>query len=400
MKKLALTVTAQSPLAIGRRKPGGSVSEAEQYIPGSVLRGAIASHLITFAAPDVPNGQTDDFHALFTGANPVIFQNAYPAVAQVNENELKVATTPVRVVPATAVTAKASPGFLSTTDNSGVFDTLIDRYCAELVHYPYEPTPPDVIEGNDQVEAFSGFYSHENQRYYTHPVSTRFLTRVGINRRRAVAEEQILYSAEVLSESFLKNVRVHPPEWEPVVFTGNILVPDDGLGDLLMAFINRRTQGLRIGSSRSRGLGKVQLEAQDISAELETSDLKTRIDQFNSKLTERRKLWSILGEDTTGKEEGSKPESNPNFFTIDLQSDTILTERWRRTTVLSPEMLKAVPDAPADDTLKLCAAYSSYDYRSGWNSAWGLMKASTWIGGTSSSAAMSPTSLGAANTSS
>ena len=42
MKQLALTVTAQSPLAIGRRKPGGSVSEAEQYIPGSVLRGAIA----------------------------------------------------------------------------------------------------------------------------------------------------------------------------------------------------------------------------------------------------------------------------------------------------------------------------------------------------------------------
>jgi CRISPR-associated protein Csx10 len=27
-----------------------------------------------------------------------------------------------------------------------------------------------------------------------------------------------------------------------------------------------------------------------------------------------------------------------------------------------------------DDTLQLHTAYTSYDYRSGWNSAWGLMK--------------------------
>lgn len=28
----------------------------------------------------------------------------------------------------------------------------------------------------------------------------------------------------------------------------------------------------------------------------------------------------------------------------------------------------------ADESLQLHTAYSSYDYRSGWNSAWGLMK--------------------------
>lgn len=37
MKRVELTITALSALAIGRRKPG-SVNEAEGYIPGSVIR--------------------------------------------------------------------------------------------------------------------------------------------------------------------------------------------------------------------------------------------------------------------------------------------------------------------------------------------------------------------------
>lgn len=38
METIQLTLTAQSPLAIGRQKPGGSISEAQDYIPGSVSR--------------------------------------------------------------------------------------------------------------------------------------------------------------------------------------------------------------------------------------------------------------------------------------------------------------------------------------------------------------------------
>ena len=65
------------------------------------------------------------------------------------------------------------------------------------------------------------------------------------------------------------------------------------------------------------------------------------------------------------------------YFTLDLQSDAILTENWRRTMVISAEMLSqfAHIDPPINDSiLKLEMAYSSYDYRSGWNAAWGLCK--------------------------
>lgn len=364
MKKLRLTVTAQSPLAIGRKKPGGSVSEVETYIPGSVLRGAIASHIIAFAAPASPTQNDDDsFHALFTGSQPVIFQNAYPAIAQINQNRLRSVASPVQVIPATAVTSKTDPGFTSS-GNNGVFDTLIDRFCAEQVGYPYEPTPLDAKAGNDQVEAFSGFYSREGDRHYAHPSSSRFLTRVGISRRRAVAADQILYSIEVLNESFLTDSRAQPPVWEPVTFTGEIVVPDDELADLLLAFVNGRSQNLRVGSSRSRGLGKISLKASEVSL---ASDLPERIQQFNEALKARRDRWSVL-------QENAPTFEGHTFFTIDLHSDAILTDRWRSTTVLSPEMLQAAPNAPADGSLQLHAAYSSYDYRSGWNSAWGLMK--------------------------
>jgi len=48
MKKIKLTITALSPLAIATRKPG-SITEAEDYIPGSVIRGAIASQILQLA---------------------------------------------------------------------------------------------------------------------------------------------------------------------------------------------------------------------------------------------------------------------------------------------------------------------------------------------------------------
>jgi CRISPR-associated protein Csx10 len=41
--------------------------------------------------------------------------------------------------------------------------------------------------------------------------------------------------------------------------------------------------------------------------------------------------------------------------------------------VISPEMLRQFAKIQ-DNSLTLHTSYSSYDYRSGWNSAWGLRK--------------------------
>lgn len=71
MKRIELTITALSPLAIGRQKPGGSINEVEQYIPGSVLRGAIAKHILHHAGMELENlaANGGDFAQLFLADN-------------------------------------------------------------------------------------------------------------------------------------------------------------------------------------------------------------------------------------------------------------------------------------------------------------------------------------------
>jgi len=365
MTQLTLTITAHSPLAIGRQKPGGSVSEVEHYIPGTVVRGAIASYILSLEGTQAIE-PGDDFDRLFTGEQPAVFRNAYPAIAQITSEELQAVERPIRVIPATAVSSKTEAGFITASaSNSGVFDTLIDRFCAEQVGYPYDPTVGREESSDDPVEPYSGFCSREGDHYYNHTVSTRFLTRVGINRRRAVAEDQLLYSIEVLNEAFLTNTKAEDSVWEPVVFRGEIVVPDETLADPLASFINSRLHQLRLGGSGSRGLGHVTLDAKVGAVEL---DMEKRIDDFNQMLGKRWDLWASF-------RSPAHPEwRSRTFFTLDLQADAILTDQWRRTMVISPQMLKCIPGAPQDDSLQLHTAFSSYGYRSGWNAAWGLMK--------------------------
>ena len=241
MKCIELTITALSPLAIGKQKPGGSVSEAEQFIPGTVIRGAIASQILQQSPEQNADfTQTEnDFQSLFLSDKSATFQNAYPATAKSGES-FEIVAEQVKILPATALSSKTNPGFKSK--GHGVFDTLIDRFCADQYNHPYDPNCPT---DGERVEPFSGFYSQNNHKYRTHSVSTRFLTRVGINRRRATSEDDILYSIEVLNESFLK--KSQPPIWESVVYRSYVFIPDDSLTTKFINFINNNPDRFRIG---------------------------------------------------------------------------------------------------------------------------------------------------------
>lgn len=374
MQRIKLDITALSPLAIATQKPG-SVSEAEDYIPGSVIRGAFASQILQLSAIKsadlAKNG--GDFQALFLNDQPAIFHNAYPAVGK-SEDTSSVVTDDIMVLPATAVSCKTKSGF--KPKGNGVFDTLIDRFCADAYNYPYDPSDPkSLAEKTDtRVEPFGGFYSCKNGKYRSHSVSKRFLTRVGINRQRATSQDDILYSIEVLNESFVENPK--EKNWQPVVYSGEIVVEDANLAQSLTDFINQNSDIFRLGGATSRGLGKVHIKAKNQNQE---TNIKQIIATFNDKIKSRWRLWSVFGETEQNLLE------NRTYFTLDLQADTILTENWQRTTVISPSMLcefvnltdefaQLRNEEAKDKFIKLEVAYSSYNYRSGWNSAWGLMK--------------------------
>jgi CRISPR-associated protein Csx10 len=354
MKEIQLTIKALSPLAVGRQKPGGSISEAQDYIPGSVIRGAIAGQILREpnVDPDQPGG---DFQSLFVDEGAAIFTNAYPT----SRNKDTAQILPVHVLPATAVSSKNDSGFKSEKDkNHGVFDTLIDRFCAEGFGHLYDPNCPEDCK---RVEPFGGFYSKQGKHYCTHSAETRLLTRVGINRRRNTAQEKVLYSIEAINEK--KRDKDNKKTWNPSFFRSSIYLEDADLAQLLADYLT--SNPLRLGGSASRGLGKVEFQAEVKDYQADTA---TRIKQFNDALKKRWEKWeSLFSNSKTPLPEGH------TFFTLNLQADAILTEQWRRTTVVSETMLRQITGIE-DPELTLHASYSSYDYLSGWNSAWGLMK--------------------------
>lgn len=350
MEQLQLTIKAESPLAIGSKKPG-SVSEAADYIPGSVLRGALAGQLLRLAGTN-PQAN-DDFSRLFVQEDAAIFRNAYPTKRGL----------PVKVLPSTAVSAKLKPGFKSKGE--GVFDTLIDRFCAEHWQQLYNPT---TLMG-DRVEPYRGFYTYQKSNpkdiYESHSVSKRLLTRVGINRRRSTSEEQILYSLEVMNETYNQDGK-----FDQTIFTSTIGLTDATLAQHLAQFIQRSDKQIRLGGATSRGLGHVSLEIKEVKMTNFQSTLKANIEKFDRALKARWQKWEAL----YGK--FYQPDislSSRVFFTLNLQSDAILTAQWQRTTIISPIALCQLTGIN-DASLRLETAYSSYDYASGWNAAWGLMK--------------------------
>lgn len=362
MKRIELEIKALSPLAISRQKPGGSVSECEDYIPGSVIRGAVASEILKQFGQQFANLSENggDFQALFLSDEPAIFQNAYPNVYKIDKDDFRIEEE-VKILPTTALSSKTKPGFKTSENCNGVFDTLFDRLCADCYGYAYEPNCP--IDGGRVDSPGITFYSVFNDEYYKISSKKRLLTRVGINRRRATSEEEILYSIEVLDES--ESMGKNP---KPVSYMSFIIVPDN-LSDSLWQFINNNSSNFRLGGSTSRGLGKLEIKSAIVEIEDKISEIiREKIQVFTHKLYTRWKdKWSIFGKPIQELSENRK------YFTLDLQADAILTERWQRTTVISPQMLKQFTDVD-DESLKLEVAYSSYDYRSGWNSAWGLMK--------------------------
>ncbi|MBE9067525.1 CRISPR-associated RAMP protein Csx10 [Leptolyngbya cf. ectocarpi LEGE 11479] len=354
MKQIELTITANSALAIGRQKPGGSVSEAMDYIPGTVIRGAIAKALIQAGGQPQPD---DDFHKLFLDETPAIFINGYVAIASLGEGCYELKDDDIQVLPATALSTKNDSGF--KPKKAGVFDSLIDSFCAREQGYFYQPND---LKGN-AVEPMGGFYSHDgNQKYVKHSVTKRLLTRVGINRRRATAQDEILYSIEVMDEAQGK-----AEKREQTVYCARINVSDDDLADQLFAFLRKHCRTIRLGGSASRGLGKVKIEFTSKKISDQQAALEKRIKKFNELLKQRWQYWNVLSQAT------SNPTEDRLFFALTLQSDAILSENWQRTMVFSKAMLAQALDID-QDSLMLHASHSSYGYRSGWNAAWGLPK--------------------------
>lgn len=374
MSELRFVITAQAPLAINERKPGGSqYQEGLDYIPGRVLRGALANLLLRTCTDKL--GQENHEHcpkpelcrALL--GNQLILRDARPVGHHAQEAHL---------LPATTFSCKDEGGFLTDQSDSphGVFDTLIDRAIWEMQGLPvfqYQPRCP-VCRGRTKV--FSGTYTAQDDEqqqasFRGQHVDRELLTRVAINRRRGVAEDQLLYAVNTLSPHILVKdqdgkryelARYASSAWWPDALDAETLLAPD------VKVLLQQIQ--QIGSGRSRGLGRVQVQVVDPPVR---SPLPQRLAAFNQTFTTHWRFTADLP--------GTSATSPPNVFAVTLQSDAILTAMadWSPTSTLAPAALWAAcgeTGLPPSD-LALLRSYAQTALRGGWNALWGMRKETT-----------------------
>jgi CRISPR-associated protein Csx10 len=376
MRYIAVQLTALSPLAIRADHSPGSVATA-RYIAGSTLMGSLAAAHRLFHDDDE---RTPDFEQLFL-REQVLYPNLSPAtfggrpqkgvVEWWNRSE-----TPVYPLPLTARTCKRSPGFLFVATNDtrepghGVRDSLFDWTIFKLALARGEPLSAKVLELIKQqqkcprseckraTKTFLEYY-RRNELMSSRPMigaraTTRVQAHTGINRETGTVQEGILYSREVFKEQ--------------TRFWGLLKAPDE-LETTLRDFLKEVGESglLRVGSDRSRGLGKVQLDAYPLKEQpYGYAAFKKRLEDFHTAFSRQAASADLALE--------------PEHFTfaLTLHSPAILRDellRYRQSiseTVLS-ELLRFPTDpfeVPADS---FQAIYQATESRrvAGWNEVWG-----------------------------
>ena len=288
-QRLAITITLESPLALGERKPGGQATHVLDYLPGARLRGAVAEALLDEGA--------DDLGALFDSPGAAIFRDARPA-AVFRDAGQGTADAPADVLPATAMSCKRHPGFRGAPTRQaapgerphGVYDTLLDRAFLETLNPAGLLYRPRCAERSCEGWAapFRGYYAAHGvggaASYARADVSSRLLARVALDRRRRVAADELLYTVPVLGE--FADDGEEPPR--PTVFHGEVLVPDDANGARVAAALERVDH---LGGGGSRGLGAVRITTAPAAA---PDPLAARLDRFRGAVARRREQYARL----------------------------------------------------------------------------------------------------------
>jgi CRISPR-associated protein Csx10 len=347
-----LTLVALSPLSLSDRRPGEQFRRSLEFIPGSVLKGALGG-LLQRRDPVLFNKLFVSPEAQFGN----IFGHALPAYKNSETNQgYQVAFR----VPFTARECK------DKHENHGYFDTLLDLLAYEIKQKKqsglvYSPQCQHFVGQLDnhvdptcsgRTENLSGWLKQSEidnadggklrYRGFKSP-KTRLLTRVGINRKRAAAEDNLLYSPSVLNEKSL--------------FQARIRIENPTLAQDLYKFLDAIGE-FRVGGGISRGLGRVKiLHIEAKSTEVLVTDIEKRVKDFNEAMEKRfKEAWNI--------ETVEKPAKT--FFTLTAHSELDLGA-WDNS--FDPTEALAAFDIT---DVKLERSFVGVVQRSGWSNAWGL----------------------------
>lgn len=368
MKYVALNLTAISPLAIRADHAPGGVASAG-YIAGSALMGSLAAVYRLFY-----EDRTTEFEELFLRER-ILYPNLYPATFQ-NPLMQKEQAWPVYPPPLTARTCKRFSGFQAGGDDEqhGVRDSLFDWATFELARMPGKARPTAGLLAilHDQkvcenckraMKPFTQFYRRgegSNAQMMASLVHKRVQTHTGINRETGTVQDGILYSREVFEEQMR--------------FWGLAKVSEE-LTAPFTDFLARIGQSglLRIGTGRTRGLGKVELTTLPLDDEpYGFTAFKQRVEAFDRAFHKRAQAARLT------------LEPDHFYFALTLHAPTILRDNLLRYRSCVDEIVLAeLTGLPADS---FQAVYQATSPRrvTGWSELWGTPRGDEYAMETSS----------------
>lgn len=380
MKYLSLDLTALSPLAIRADHAPGS-SGNSPYIAGTALMGSLAAVHRRYH-PE----QTGEFEQLFLSGQ-IQYPNLYPASRKYENPKHKetprrtpqseATPLPIYPLPMTAQSCKRFAGFAGDGREDplhGVNDSLLDWAVFELGGGQSSDSLKALREHKEckfqyrekrcekAMHHFGGFYRRTNgaqggQSKVETGVGTRLQTHTGIDRGTGTVQEGILYNRQVFEEQ--------------ARFSGIVRLPDE-LARPFVNFIEQvGTSGLvRVGTGRTRGLGKVRLSAGALADELfGRAAFEQRLQLFDAELRQ------------TAEKYLKKRELAPFYFAFTLHAPAILRDhllRYRGS--IDEETLAELLNFSQEKTTfskgMFKRLYQAADTRrvTGWNELWGTPK--------------------------
>ena len=364
MKSLALRMMAESPLAIRSDHAPGRADNIK-YIPGTAVRGSLATLYQMFYRK---NEKMEDFAPLFLHER-VSYPNLYPALFD-DEGLQDRDSLPVYPLPGTAQSCKRHAGFVypdtDTNDGHGVRDTLIDWGLFKLAQG--STTALKIFRQSrdchcgEAMDSFEGFYRRSDIDPYPLIKSdldsyTRLQAHTGIDRNSGIVQEGILYNRQVFDEGmrFWGRVDFHDED-EILLHRFEDFLTEIG-----------PTRLMRIGTGRTRGMGKVSISVERIEgSEHRFQNFLKRLNDFSSTFQARANELEL--------------EKLPYefFFALTLHSPTILCDDLLR--------YRGVIDTNVPEELLGCSIpglrslYHAANLRrvSGWQELWGLPRTSEY----------------------
>jgi CRISPR-associated protein Csx10 len=317
VKHLSIRLRAISPLSIrSDHAPGGA--DGARYIPGTTFMGSLtAAHRLLY--PE----KRDEFEQLFL-QEQVLYPVLYPAVFE--DQGLQDTDLPVYQLPKTAQSCKRHEGFLypknAENDAHGVRDSLLDWAIFKLgeTYRAREVEPLAALckykkcSCGEVMDSFDGYYRRrltEPNDMFAAQVYTRLQTRTGIDRKSGIVQDGILYNREVLEE----DMRF----WGTVRFIDN-----EKLISQFKNFIDEigHVGLVRIGTGRTRGMGKVTINRGDEVQQDQFESFTQRLHTLNDLLHQQADAFKLSG------------LQDRFFFALTLHSPLILCDdllRYRST---------------------------------------------------------------------